>query len=162
MSILKIRDEHGNIRDISIMKGDKGDGVPDGGTTGQVIRKTEAGTEWADISVKNTAILTNTDTSVKSVSITKRGLYEVKAKDTTDEYIFILSISDLYKTVKDIKILGVSVANSQILRNELRCIYASGEVRVTSIQETYNNVSQTIFSNSNYYLSEVTLLIPYD
>ena len=51
MSILKIRDENGNIHSIATMKGDKGDGVPDGGSAGQVIKKTADGTEWGDTGV---------------------------------------------------------------------------------------------------------------
>ena len=104
MSILKMRDENGTIHSIAIMKGDKGDGVPDGGTTGQVIKKTADGTEWGDtgvpdggsvgqvlkktesgtawggvdISSKCEVLFTNTNMNIDSYTIEKRGLYEVK------------------------------------------------------------------------------------
>ena len=100
MSILKIRDENGNVHPIAIMKGDKGDGVPEGGTTGQVIKKTADGTEWGDTGVPDNGIagqvlkktesgtewgdvvtceilLQNNDINLDTFTIEKRGLYEV-------------------------------------------------------------------------------------
>lgn len=44
MSVLKIKDQNGNW--IEIPAG--GDGVPSGGTPGQVLKKTNGGTGWFD------------------------------------------------------------------------------------------------------------------
>jgi hypothetical protein len=113
MSILKMRDENGTIHSIAIMKGDKGDGVPDGGTTGQVIKKTADGTEWGDtgvpdggsagqvlkktesgtawgdvdISSKCEVLFTNTNTNIDSYTIEKRGLYDVKLFFAQNNYL---------------------------------------------------------------------------
>ena len=43
--------------------------VPDGGTTGQVLKKTETGTEWADESGAAEAVQSNLDTHVNNTNI---------------------------------------------------------------------------------------------
>ena len=43
--------------------------VPDGGTTGQVLKKTETGTEWADESGAAEAVQSNLDTHVNNTTI---------------------------------------------------------------------------------------------
>ena len=43
--------------------------VPDGGTTGQVLKKTETGTEWADESCAADAVQSNLDTHVNNTDI---------------------------------------------------------------------------------------------
>jgi hypothetical protein len=97
MGLLKIRNADGSIQIIATMKGDKGDGVPNGGTKGQVMRKTEDGTEWADL-VKPEVVLTNSDTSVSTATITQDGLYEITVFEnaaTNKEYSVLMSVSDL-------------------------------------------------------------------
>lgn len=101
MGLLKIRDENGVVRTIMSIKGDKGDGVPDGGSPGQVMRKTADGTEWGDVTtfpedgysgqvLKKTAsgvtwasviqgevLFQNDDPEMDSCGILYPGLYEV-------------------------------------------------------------------------------------
>ena len=192
MSILKMRDENGTIHSIAIMKGDKGDGVPDGGTTGQVIKKTADGTEWGDTGVPdggstgqvlkktadgtawgdvlqtNTNILSNTDSTVKSVSITQRGLYEVIGSlNSYDTYTFIMSVADLSKTVTKRQttryFIPSGTENAPLLKDELECKYENGEIKVSSTEQTYNASSGYIdYKKDRYHLSSVTLIIPYE
>ena len=80
MGILKIRDEDGIVRTIASIKGEKGNdgvGVPEGGTKGQVIKRTEVGAEWGNIAPCE-VLLQNSDISIDTFTIEKRGLYEVK------------------------------------------------------------------------------------
>ena len=99
MSVLKIRDENGKIHSIASLKGDKGDGVPEGGVPGQVIKMGEDGTEWGDVAT-NSVILENTEdiSSVVSCDITQRGLYEVSVYVLPEKnalYRALVSVSDL-------------------------------------------------------------------
>lgn len=162
MSILKIRDENGNIHSIATMKGDKGDGVPDGGNAGQVVKKTEEGVEWGDVTSACTAIFTNTDIAANSCPITKRGLYEVKifcsvantsnapsAESYTKACKCLMSISDLNE------------AQSQSLTVINRAAYISYENKTFTSSYTHG-VGDTIYSGNRSYLAEVRLIIPYD
>lgn len=109
MALLKIRDENGNVHSIASIKGPKGDGVPDGGTVGQVIKKTADGTEWGDVTtfpedgytgqvlkktesgvtwanmVKGEVWFENDDPAIDSCSFGYSGLYEVTMVCNTDD-----------------------------------------------------------------------------
>lgn len=63
--ILKVKDENGNWINIPAIKGDKGDGIPDGGENGQIIVKTSDGTAWQDNINAYTKQETDTLLSVK-------------------------------------------------------------------------------------------------
>lgn len=171
MGLLKIRDENGVVRTIMSIKGDKGDkgdGVPDGGSPGQVMRKTADGTAWGDVLQTNTNILSNTDSTVKSVSITQRGLYEVIGSlNSYDTYTFIMSVADLSKTVTKRQTIRYFIPsgteNAPLLKDELEWKYENGEIKVSSTEQTYNASSgYTGYQKDRYYLSSVTLIIPYD
>ena len=203
MSILKMRDENGTIHSIAIMKGDKGDGVPDGGTTGQVIKKTEDGTEWGDtgvpdggsagqvlkktesgtawgdvdISSKCETLLTNTDVSVNSYTIEKRGLYEVKMFYSTADrkssltsgwnYLhyntFLVSVSDfdqeqwvasLALVYMDNGVPKFRKAGIQYKNKTFTAVYKHVIVDDTGVEEANND--------DRAYLAEVKLIIPYE
>lgn len=203
MSILKMRDENGTIHSIAIMKGDKGDGVPDGGTTGQVIKKTEDGTEWGDtgvpdggsagqvlkktesgtawgdvdISSKCEVLFTNTDVSVNSYTISKRGLYEVKMIYSTagrkssptsgwvynNSNTFLVSVSDFSKeqwvaslalVYMDNGVPKFRKAGIQYKNKTFTAVYNHVIVDDTGVEEA-NNADRA-------YLAEVKLIIPYE
>lgn len=203
MSILKMRDENGTIHSIAIMKGDKGDGVPDGGTTGQVIKKTADGTEWGDtgvpdggsagqvlkktesgtawgdvdISSKCETLLTNTDVSVNSYTIEKRGLYEVKMRYSTADrkpsptsgwnYLhyntFLVSVSDfdqeqwvasLALVYMDNGVPKFREAGIQYKNKTFTAVYKHVIVDDTGVEEANNG--------DRAYLAEVKLIIPYE
>ena len=191
MSILKMRDENGTIHSIAIMKGDKGDGVPDGGTTGQVIKKTADGTEWGDtgvpdngiagqvlkktesgtawgdvnIAAKCEALLMNTDVTINSYTIEKRGLYEVVAdfspynSGVSGRNVFVMSISDLNKMVDEIRLFNAVLDSNNNLRiSKMSCYYRNGEISVSSTETT--STGATVSGEA--YLLEVRLIIPYD
>lgn len=48
-------------------KGDTGEGIPDGGEPGQVLTKTDNGTEWNTLTAESVGAISNT--TVKSISI---------------------------------------------------------------------------------------------
>ena len=176
MAILKIRDADGNIKPIAIMKGDKGDGIPDGGSAGQVVKKTADGTEWADFASTPSVVMSNTDTTVTTVAITQKGLYEVEVAysrvGTYDgRHRQLVSIDDLSKTQKwesslfsflrsylnsddrvDHRMLTLTydngVLSSQMSSNEVH-IYSSRFAESVSV------------INNSHFIAEVKLLIPY-
>ena len=151
MSLLKIRDEDGNIHSIAIMKGDK-------------------------IVAKDPAILSNTedDTSVTSVSITKRGLYDVRVRvyfPNSSEYSpffrSVLSVSDLNDSFDHV--VGGRV--SEYSRKGSTDTYDSLDTYIVRYEN--GTISSQFFYTVTYdepdpkqqpkvYLSEVRLLIPYD
>lgn len=203
MSILKMRDENGTIHSIAIMKGDKGDGVPDGGTTGQVIKKTEDGTEWGDtgvpdggsagqvlkktesgtawgdvdISSKCETLLTNTDVSVNSYTIEKRGLYEVKMRYSTADRKPSLTSGWTYTTSRTF-LISVSDLDSYLITSTPALIYMDNGVPkfrnagVQYLKKTFTAqyihviVSDTGVEYSDdperAYIEEVRLIIPYE
>lgn len=147
MSLLKIREPDGTVRVITIMKGDKGDGVPDGGSKGQVLKKTEGGTEWADADmVSNSLVMENTSdlSTIVSCTLDKRGLYEVAVTIQGGEENLVrglLSVSNLNATFRQCIYSGV----------ECYLRYSNGDLEVGCTD-----------SDRMAYLSEVRLLIPYD
>lgn len=172
MSILKIRDENGNVHPIAIMKGDKGDGVPDGGTKGQVIKKTESGTEWSDFTAasKCAALFTNTDTAISSASITQRGLYEVKmacavtnntnpaASAYDKKRIWLVSISDLTLTQSQEFVVGYYTLNGEMKDQTATIAYANQ----TFTSSYYHRTADGSSAKNNSYIAEVRLIIPYE
>jgi hypothetical protein len=169
MSLLKIREPDGTVHSIATFKGNKGDGVPDGGEAGQVLKKTEDGTEWGEVSAPPHIVLSNTenDTTITSVGITQRGLYEVRVrifylKNSSTGYgtysnFFrgVVSISDLDASF-DQNVYGELNSDNSFCRCYLR--YADG-----AISATYGKNNGNSTSNSEVaYLSEVRLILPYD
>lgn len=178
MAILKIRDADGNIKSIAIMKGDKGDngvGIPDGGTTGQTIKRTEIGAEWVDPYATPAVVMSNTDTSVASATITQRGLYEVDvayflgSKITPaplySEYehkVFLISVGDMSKTQKDkyvaafdSKVIGID--GMEVKENVPRIVtltYENGAFSSEHFMVGHNDLNRTC-------IAEVKLIIPY-
>lgn len=164
MSILKIRDENGNVHPIAIMKGDKGDGVPDGGSPGQVIKKTESGTEWGDTGIpdggsagqvlKKTesgtewggvtatstcdALFTNTDIAIDSHTIEKRGLYEVTVSYSTSNTTAAIDASYYANTIKHL--MSVSDLDERQEQKIIIGLYTyNDESRHQEISLKYNN-----------------------
>ena len=175
MSILKIRDENGNVHPIAIMKGDKGDGVPDGGTTGQVIKKTESGTEWGDTGSKCEALFTNTDTSVNSCAITKRGLYEVKiafslatasgtvaASTYSNKHKFLMSVSDLSETQEQEVAVGNDYISGVMTKHRVAGVKYEGKTFYAHFNNVHVSDSSTTSLGNRAYLAEVRLIIPYE
>lgn len=178
MAILKIRDANGNIKSIAIMKGDKGDGMPDGGSAGQVVKKTADGTEWADIASSPAVVMSNTDTTVTSVAITQRGLYEVYvsyAFNSNGEYTqhkHLVSIDDLSKAESWESTIGVHHRASTDLQNYDAFQYLStleynngelsSQIRTKRLYIASNKLFPSVLeSNSPHFIAEVKLLIPY-
>ena len=161
MSILKIRDENGKIHSIAIMKGDKGEGVPDGGTKGQVVKKTEDGTEWADMAVETEVVMSNSNTSVSTASITQRGLYEVAfSGDYTD--VILLSISDLSRAIVKKIIVNLYMDDDILAYNAVRVSYENGAISVFYRPGTPSSSGGVTFPSGNQvYITEVRLLVPY-
>lgn len=180
MSILKIRDADGSIKGIATFKGDKGEGVPDGGTAGQIMKKTEGGTEWADLSAHDTAVFQNTDISVTSASITQRGLYEVKvvyaltqgslpsAASFSNTHKFLMSVSDLSETQEQKVAVGEGdvVLNNKVYPNEVWVEYNSQTFTAHSVireSVTVDSIpSVSTIRDKHSYLAEVRLIIPYE
>ena len=174
MSILKIRNEDGSIQSIAIMRGV---GVPDGGEAGQVVKKTEGGTEWGAPFAFPAVVLSNTDTEVTSASITQRGLYEVDIAYTYysgadyTHHKHLVSIDDLGKTQEWELTVGV-LHRANTAAQEYNAIqylstlaYDNGELSSkirarTTIAGTRvsSSVEDTSFLS---YIAEVKLLIPY-
>lgn len=162
MSLLKIRDPDGTVRVITIMKGDKGDGVPNGGNAGQVIRKTEDGTEWHDLFATDPIILSNTadDKSVTSVNITKKGLYDIRARvyfpgTRTYSHFFrsVVSVADLNESFDQL----ISGSIDSDGKGTYYCIrFENG-----TISSLYH-IKPDGQSHPCLYLTEVRLLIPYN
>ena len=177
MSILKIRDADGNIKSIAIMKGDKGEGVPDGGSAGQIVKKTKEGTEWVYPSATPAVVMSNTDTTVTSVAITQKGLYEVEVayslvSTKVERHRQLVSIDDLSKTQEWESTVGVLHRAStnlteydaeqylSTLTYDNGVLSSKNRVRTTRL---YSNRLQSyvVDSNSLSYITEVRLLIPY-
>ena len=155
MGVLKIRDEDGNVRTISTFKGDKGEGVPDGGEAGQVLKKTADGTEWGDI-ISNSIVFENTDTSgfpnAQSCSISEKGLYEVsvtiKSGDGITEY-------------KARGLVSISVIGDPFVQ----CVYSvyGCHLEFSANDTDGKKISVWCTDDSVYpYISEVRLLVPYN
>lgn len=170
MSLLKIREPDGTVHSIATFKGNKGDGVPDGGEAGQVLKKTEDGTEWGEVSAPPHIVLSNTenDKTITSVGITQRGLYEVRVR------IFYLknsstgygTYSDFYRAV--VSISDLSASFDQDVYNELdsdsrfcRCYLLYADGTISAEYSVYIGNGTTPGSNVAY-LSEVRLILPYD
>lgn len=175
MSLLKIREPDGTIHSIATFKGNKGDGVPDGGNAGQVIKKTADGTEWGDILSTDPIVLSNTedDKSVTSVGITQRGLYDFKVRLFTQTnssgagtyspfYRAVVSIADLNESFDREIYCEIKVDSSGTVKESslYRC-YLQYEDGTMSVRYGYSN-GNTTTSLDFAYLSEVRLLIPYD
>lgn len=179
MAILKMRDADGKIKSIAIMKGDKGDGVPDGGSAGQIFKKTADGTEWADFASTPAVVMSNpdtTDTTVTSVAITQRGLYEVEVarygNGAYDERnIHLVSIDDLSKARKWEYIWYIYhmnyATNERVAENILTLAYENGELSSQIVQRTMYDTATSGFHTSymvldnSHRIVEVKLLIPY-
>ena len=145
MSVLKIRDENGKIHSIASLKGDKGDGVPEGGVPGQVIKMGEDGTEWGDVAT-NSVILENPQnmSNVAECSIAQRGLYEVSA--------YVLPDANLYRALVSVSDLGVSF---------LQCVDSGVRCFVGYYPNTGKLGAYCTDDDRLAYLDEVRLLIPY-
>ena len=190
MAILKIRDADGNIKPIAIMKGDKGDGIPDGGSAGQVVKKTADGTEWADFASTPAVVMSNTDTAVASATITQRGLYEVEVGYVLDYwdvshypynpvdpilYKAIISVDDLSETSVWKHVLlatsrtGVSTANNPCRLYFLKLTRNSNllSAQIVYKEGYYGNTDGIVepedvaVTDSIICIVEVKLLIPY-
>jgi hypothetical protein len=152
MAILKMRDADGNIKSIAIMKGDKGDGVPDGGSAGQVVKKTAEGTEWVSPFASPSVVFSNADVSVNSATITKCGLYEVDIAYSLESdqpfwaflhHKVVVSVEDLRST------------------NAWEFVVAAGEASGKTLTLTYDNKALSSTANFSNCLAEVKLLFPY-
>ena len=161
MGLLKIRNADGTIQPITVMKGDKGEGVPDGGTTGQIVKKTEDGTEWAGLSLEDAVVMSNSDTSVSTASITKRGLYEVAfSGDYTD--VFLLSISDLSRAIDKYIITNLFMDGDTLSYNRVTIRYQDGTISVFYRPGTPSSSGGVTYPSGNQvYITEVRLLVPY-
>ena len=179
MAILKIRDADGNIKSIAIMKGDKGEGVPNGGYAGQIVKKTAEGTEWVYPSVTPAVVFSNTDVNVKSAAITKRGLYEVDiayAHYSGGEYTHhrhLVSIDDLSKTQQWESTVGVlhrestTVATYDPSQYLSVLVYDNGELsskictRRLRASASNNVIQSDTDTGCPSFVAEVKLLLPY-
>lgn len=177
MGILKIRDEDGIVRTIASIKGEKGNdgvGVPEGGTKGQVIKRTEEGAEWGNIAPCE-VLLQNSDISIDTFTIEKRGLYEVKmfystanlkgfldASTYVHSGIFLISVSDLDKDQWVASLAQVYMDNGVPKFREAGIKYENKTFTATYFHVIVSDTGVESTTNKRAYLAEIKLIIPYE
>ena len=137
---------------IGVPKGDKGDtgekgdtgvGVPEGGTPGQLLSKTEDGTAWVDPPSGNVLTGTASGTVAHAEDAYAQKPIEVRVKGKTVKNLWpVINISDGTVTTDETGLITVNVTPDSTL-------YANAKAQGTSANRSYTLTASNVSNASN-------------